>query len=243
MNTQRRIVSIGRRLALLGFALMAAMAVHGGVTCLFEGATMKVLAPASHVGAHLVLLWDATDKGADPAKVGAWHFCEHMIVEKGDGTLWMLIRTGNLKLMESFSRDQGRTWSDPVKTVNIAQISARFGFAKLPNGHLVFIKNGTTPTVETASREKLCAFVSDDEGLTWKGGLLIDERKRVCYPDTNVAPDGSIYITYDHDRNTKNRDELLMARFTEADILAGRIVTEGSFLKRVVFQEKGGTTK
>ena len=25
---------------------------------------MKVLAPASHVGAHLVLLWDATDKGA-----------------------------------------------------------------------------------------------------------------------------------------------------------------------------------
>lgn len=178
----------------------------------------------------------------DPAKVGAWHFCEHMIVEKGDGTLWMLIRTGNLKLMESFSRDQGRTWSDPVKTVNIAQISARFGFAKLPNGHLVFIKNGTTPTVETTSREKLCAFVSDDEGLTWKGGLLIDERKRVCYPDTNVAPDGSIYITYDHDRNTKNRDELLMARFTEADILAGRIVTEGSFLKRVVFQEKGGTT-
>jgi len=69
MNTQRRIVSIGRRLALLGFALMAAMAVHGGVTCLFEGATMKVLAPASHVGAHLVLLWDATDKGTDPA---AW---------------------------------------------------------------------------------------------------------------------------------------------------------------------------
>ena len=63
------IFSAGRRLALLGFAVMAAMAVHAGVTCLFEGATMKVLAPASHVGAHLVLLWDATDKGNDPA---AW---------------------------------------------------------------------------------------------------------------------------------------------------------------------------
>ena len=63
------IFSAWRRLALLGFALMAAMAVHAGVTCLFEGATMKVLAPASHVGAHLVLLWDATDKGNDPA---AW---------------------------------------------------------------------------------------------------------------------------------------------------------------------------
>ena len=59
----------GRKFALLMVALMAAMAVHAGVTCLFEGATMKVLAPASHVGAHLVLLWDTTDKGTDPA---AW---------------------------------------------------------------------------------------------------------------------------------------------------------------------------
>ena len=69
MKKTIRIFSAARRLALLGFALMAAMAVRAGVTCLFEGATMKVLAPASHVGAHLVLLWDATDKGADPA---AW---------------------------------------------------------------------------------------------------------------------------------------------------------------------------
>ena len=69
MKKTIRIFSAGRRLALLGFALMAAMVVHAGVTCLFEGATMKVLAPASHVGAHLVLLWDATDKGNDPA---AW---------------------------------------------------------------------------------------------------------------------------------------------------------------------------
>ena len=53
----------------------------------------------------------------------------------------------------------------------------------------------------------------------------------------------AIETAYDHDRNTKNRDELLMARFTEADILAGEIVTESSFLKRVVFQEKGGTTR
>ncbi len=57
----------GRKLALLTAALMAAMAVHAGVTCLFEGATMKVLAPANQAGAHLMLLWDVADKGADPA--------------------------------------------------------------------------------------------------------------------------------------------------------------------------------
>ena len=32
----------GRKFALLAVALMAAMALRAGVTCLFEGATMKV---------------------------------------------------------------------------------------------------------------------------------------------------------------------------------------------------------
>ena len=69
MKKTKRIVSTGCRIALLGVTLMATMALQAGVTCLFEGATMKVLAPAGHVGAHLVLLWDTTDKGNDPA---AW---------------------------------------------------------------------------------------------------------------------------------------------------------------------------
>ena len=58
-----------RKFAILMAVLMAVMAVSAEVTCLFEGATMKVLAPASNAGAHIVLLWDATDKGDDPA---AW---------------------------------------------------------------------------------------------------------------------------------------------------------------------------
>ena len=58
-----------RKFAVLMAVLMAVMAVSAEVTCLFEGATMKVLAPASNAGAHIVLLWDATDKGDDPS---AW---------------------------------------------------------------------------------------------------------------------------------------------------------------------------
>ena len=82
------------------------------------------------------------------------------------------------------------------------------------------------------------AFVSDDEGKTWKGGLRIDPRARVANPDAFQAPDGSIYVTYDHDRNTK-RDEILFAKFTEADVLAGRLVTAGSSLRNVIFSEGG----
>ena len=59
----------GRKFAAVLCAVALAAALQAGVTCLFEGATMKVLAPASQVGSRLVLLWDTTDKGDDPA---AW---------------------------------------------------------------------------------------------------------------------------------------------------------------------------
>ena len=51
----RKIISNLRQFALGAIVLtlaLVASALQAGVTCLFEGATMKVLAPASHVGAH-----------------------------------------------------------------------------------------------------------------------------------------------------------------------------------------------
>ncbi len=65
---------------------------------------------------------------------------------------------------------------------------------------------------------KLSAWLSDDDGKTWQGGLMLDERKGVSYPDGFQAPDGTIYISYDRNRATDG--EILLARFTEEDILA-----------------------
>ena len=63
----------------------------------------------------------------------------------------------------------------------------------------------------------------------------------MAYPDIFQAPDGSIYVSYDHNRwGNKNgqRDELLFAKFTEADVRAGRLVSEGSSLRNVIFKER-----
>jgi hypothetical protein len=65
----------------------------------------------------------------------------------------------------------------------------------------------------------MTAYLSDDDGGTWKGGLLIDERKSVSYPDATQATDGSIRLIYDWERG---RDKnILMATFSEADVRAG----------------------
>jgi hypothetical protein len=41
---------------------------------------------------------------------------------------------------------------------------------------------------------------SADEGKPWKGGLVIDERTGVSYPDGFQSPDGGIVVSSDHDR-------------------------------------------
>ena len=78
----------------------------------------------------------------------------------------------------------------------------------------------------------LTAWLSEDEGKTWQGGLMLDERKGISYPDGFQAPDGTIYISYDRNRATDG--EILLARFTEQDIIAGKLVGAKSKLKMLI---------
>ena len=155
---------------------------------------------------------------------------EHMIVERKDGTLWMLARTAK-GIMQSISSDRGGTWAAPTPPEGIRHPVARFHIRRLASGRILMIKHGDTmDTYEGRSRLK--AFLSDDDGRTWKGGLMLDERNGVSYPDGFQSPDGTIYISYD--RNRKSDGEILLARFTEDDILAGRLVGPRSQLKMLI---------
>ncbi|MEX2217078.1 MAG: sialidase family protein [Phycisphaeraceae bacterium] len=156
-----------------------------------------------------------------------WH--EHMIVERKDGSLWMLART-RTGIMESTSLDAGKTWSKAVDSA-IKNPNARFHIRRLRSGKLLLIKHGDKID-QHAGRVQLSAWLSDDDGKTWAGGLVLDERKGISYPDGFQAPDGRIYISYDRNRATDG--EILMARFTEKDILAGKLVEEKSKLKMLI---------
>ena len=156
-----------------------------------------------------------------------WH--EPMVVEKQNGQLWMLTRTRG-GVMETFSDDKGYTWTEPIPSENFKHPNSRFFFRKLASGHILLIKNGDKLN-EHSGRNQFSAWLSDDDGQTWKGGLVIDDRARVTYPDGTQATDGTIYVTYDHNRGD---GEIVMAKFTEEDVLAGKIVNPYSQLKMVV---------
>jgi hypothetical protein len=121
---------------------------------------------------------------------------EAMLVELSNGRLWMLIRMA-YGMGESYSGDGGRNWS-PIVPSSIKHPGSKFFLRKLSSGNLLLVKHG--PINERTSRERLMAFISTDDGKTWKGGLMLDERHLVSYPDGLQTPDGRIYIIYDHGR-------------------------------------------
>jgi hypothetical protein len=142
-----------------------------------------------------------------------------MIVERKDGSLWMLVRVQGLAV--TISTDRGKTWA-PVQRSSIKHCTARFFVRRLKSGSLLLVKHG--PLDKRVPRELLTAYVSDDDGKTWSGGLMIDEREDVTYPDGIQANDGKIYLIYDHQRTPLG--EVLMATFTEEDVRAGKPVSD-----------------
>ncbi len=160
---------------------------------------------------------------------------EHMLVERRDGSLWMLVRTG-YGIGESVSTDCGRTWSALTPSA-IPHVKSRFFISRLVSGRLLLVRhdpaNGDFADGESkGTRSHLKAYLSDDDGVTWAGGLLLDERKGVSYPDGDQAEDGTISITYDFER-TGARD-ILMAAFREDDVLAGDASAATVRLRKII---------
>ena len=158
---------------------------------------------------------------------------EPMIVEHRDGRLSMWVRT-RYGIGQSISRDGGRTWS-PVAPSKIAHPPARFFVRRLTSDHLLLVKHG--PIQRRTGRSHLTAFVSEDDGRTWRGGLLLDERPGVSYPDGFQKKDGRIFIIHDYDR--QGAKEILLSVFTEADVRAGRNVSGQVRLRQLVNRATG----
>jgi len=164
-----------------------------------------------------------------------WEFDEHMMVQLKDGRLWMLARTKG-QPYEAFSSDNGRTWSEPRQAATVQNINARFFLRRLKSGQILLVKNGS-PNERLTKRSHMSAWLSDDDGQSWKGGLILDDRHSVSYPDGFQSPDGMIHILYDWNRHTDA--EILMAKFRVQDVLACQIVSPDAKLLMPVNKATG----
>ena len=158
---------------------------------------------------------------------------EPMIVEVGTDLL-MLVRT-KYGIGRSTSTDCGRTW-EPVTPTTLPHTPTRLYLSKLNSGNLLLVKHGPLEG-KPVGRKKLTAYLSKDGGTTWEGGLLLDERPGVSYPDGTQADDGTIYLIYDRDRYGER--EVLFSTFTEEDILAKKPVSDKFRTKQLINKAPG----
>ena len=163
-------------------------------------------------------------------------FDEHMILELKDGRLAMYVRT-HYGIGVSYSYDRGHTWSQG-KDCGLGGPDSRFHIKRLKSGRILLINH-----VNFKGRNNLTALLSEDEGATWKYQLLLDGRNEVSYPDVVEGHDGYLYITYDRERGAFKHSieevyscarEILYAKITEEDIMAGKLVDAQSKLRCVI---------
>ena len=165
-------------------------------------------------------------------------FNEHTVVELQDGRLWMLSR-GMKEALQSFSADGGKTWQPQSRA--FPHTNSKAVIRRLQSGNIILIRHGQDITLATPDRRELTAFLTTDEGQTWSGKLLLDERTNVSYPDIAQVPSGDIYIHYDRER--AGAAEINFARFREEDVMAGRLVSEDAALKNIVKSRQLGMNR
>lgn len=137
-------------------------------------------------------------------------FDEAMAYQLTDGSIRMFARATAHRLSESFSYDNGISWSDAAET-DIPSPDTRFFVSRTPTGRVMLIHNDSEKT-----RCNMTVKLSEDDGKTWKYSRLIDSRNGISYPDADFH-DGKIYLTYDRERT--GAKEILFLSFTEDDII------------------------
>ena len=165
-------------------------------------------------------------------------FDEHMFLELPGGVLRCFVRT-RYGIGAADSYDGGLHWGHDFDT-GYGGPSSRFFIRRLPSGRVLLINH-----YEFTGRNNLTAMLSEDDGKTFPYRLLLDERNKVAYPDAAMDAQGRIHITYDRERGAfqktfagimKCAREILTACITEEDILQGKLVSDGSYLKHVAYK-------
>ncbi len=182
----------------------------------------------------------STDKGSSWSFKGrvtdasdSW-FYENAVIElpgnePGTTKLWMTWRTMSVGVEQAFSYDGGATWT-AAEDAGISLTSGRTAVDKLPNGDIIVISHNSE--LAGNKRTHLTVWLSKDNAETFPYKLQLDDTG--WYPNTKVCSDGSIYITYDRKRSEGGC--AVVSRITAADIIAGKLIDENSFLRALAFK-------
>jgi hypothetical protein len=152
------------------------------------------------------------------------------IVRRKNGTLVAFFRDNGpppQRVMQSESRDGGRTWSLAADTA-LPDPGAGLEALVLKSGRWLLVNNPTEN-----GRHALGIHISEDEGRTWSEVRYLETDRpgsgagSYSYPSIIQARDGLIHVTYSYTPSQANRDRegrgesIKHVQFTEFELLRG----------------------
>lgn len=125
-----------------------------------------------------------------------------------DGNLAALFRDnkGSGFLFRSFSSDNGRTWSKPVRT-NFPDARSKFSSTRLKDGRYVIVSNANP-----AKRDPLVISLSDD-GIVFNKMYYLTGGRHIDYPHV-IEHDGYLLIAF---AGEKQSVEVMKVRLSDLD--------------------------
>ncbi|MEO6811541.1 MAG: exo-alpha-sialidase [Isosphaeraceae bacterium] len=119
-----------------------------------------------------------------------WALIQPTILNHPDGVLQVLCRSRQGQIVESWSKDGGKTWDAP-KATTLPNPNSGIDAVTLKDGRHVLIYNHTSK-----DRSPLNVAISDD-GRTWKAGPTLEsEPGEYSYPGVIQAADGRVHVIY-----------------------------------------------
>jgi predicted neuraminidase len=136
---------------------------------------------------NLGATWQKTEPLNDRTQFGA---IQPAILVHRSGLIQILCRSRQGRITESWSEDNGKTWS-AMKATALPNPSAGIDAVMLRDGRALIVYNHTAN-----ARSPLNVAVSDD-GRTWKAALVLEDQPgEYSYPAVIQTRDGFVHVTY-----------------------------------------------
>lgn len=126
---------------------------------------------------------------------GSFNAIQPTILIYRDRSIQILCRSREQRVVESWSKDQGKTWT-PLKATSIVNNNSGLDAVSLSNGLQILVCN----PIEKG-RNKLSVLASNN-GLDWKEMKILEDQAEgeYSYPAIIAGSDGTLHVTYTYKR-------------------------------------------
>ncbi len=143
------------------------------------------------------------------------------LIQTKDGAIHALMRSKNKRIIQSTSKDGGRTWSDLKPTVLPNNNSGIEALTLKDGRHLLLYNHIVGERSSGWGRRNTLHLAVSDDGKVWKAAAIIEQADKgeFSYPAMIQTSDGLVHMTY-----TWNRQRIKHVTIDPAQIKAGKVL-------------------